>query len=76
MAGISYLSRVQESKAKIGIGNYMPCVNVNKCSPASTVADTIFVERIKSRVKHWIKICENSGKSTSKDGENDFCRFF
>ncbi|XP_028769705.1 poly(A)-specific ribonuclease PARN-like [Neltuma alba] len=65
--GVSYLSRVQESKAKMQIGNYMPCPNVNNSSSTSTTADTVFVERIKSRIKYWIKSCEKCGKSTSKD---------
>ncbi|KAI9078909.1 hypothetical protein K1719_039058 [Acacia pycnantha] len=64
--GLSYLSRVQESKAKTQKGNYTP-LNVNESTSTSTTADAIFVERIKSRIKHWIKCCEKCGKSTSKD---------
>ncbi|XP_054781396.1 poly(A)-specific ribonuclease PARN-like isoform X2 [Prosopis cineraria] len=65
--GISYLSRVQEFKAKMQIGNYISNLNVNKSSSTSATADIVFVERIKSRIKHWIKCCEKGGKSTSTD---------
>ncbi|KAF7845158.1 poly(A)-specific ribonuclease PARN-like isoform X1 [Senna tora] len=64
--GISYLSRAQESKAKI-IGNPLSSLNVVKSSSTPTIADTVFVQRIKSRIKNWIKTCKNSSSSTSKD---------
>ncbi|EOX93741.1 hypothetical protein QUC31_004269 [Theobroma cacao] len=59
--GISYLSRAQELVAKVRMGNPIAIHHVVK--PTSTppsVADTIFVERVKSRVKHWKKACADS----------------
>ncbi|KAL1325622.1 poly(A)-specific ribonuclease PARN-like isoform X1 [Arachis ipaensis] len=67
--GISYLSRVQESVAKIRCGTAFPSFCVMKSSSISTVADTVFVERIKSRIKHWRKTCKSSGTSGNKDEE-------
>ncbi|XVF81297.1 hypothetical protein PTKIN_Ptkin15bG0144100 [Pterospermum kingtungense] len=59
--GISYLSRAQESVAKVRMGN--PVAINHDMEPSSsppTVADTVFVERVKSRVKHWKKACTDS----------------
>ncbi|XP_057437179.1 poly(A)-specific ribonuclease PARN-like isoform X2 [Lotus japonicus] len=65
--GISYLSRAQESLAKIRIGTASPSHNVMKSSSPPTVADKIFVERIRSRIRHWRKTCKSSGTNSSKD---------
>lgn len=44
-------------------------------SPSSrSVADNVFVERIKSRVGHWISACKRSRTKTS-DGEQNLYRF-
>ncbi|KAK9944563.1 hypothetical protein M0R45_010124 [Rubus argutus] len=59
--GISYLSKAQESAAKVRIGNPTPGNYVMDSSLTHTVADTVFVERIKSRVKHWKNACKKSG---------------
>ncbi|MED6168389.1 hypothetical protein PIB30_011280 [Stylosanthes scabra] len=67
--GISYLSRVQESVAKIRLGTASPSFCVMKSSSISTFADTVFVERIKSRIKHWRKTCKISCTSENKDEE-------
>ncbi|KAK3003306.1 hypothetical protein RJ639_018328 [Escallonia herrerae] len=69
--GISYLSRAQELAAKVRMGN--PVSNyfsnpVTQSSSAFSVADSVFLERIKSRVKHWISACRDSNRS---DGENN-----
>ncbi|MBA0715419.1 hypothetical protein Golax_014316 [Gossypium laxum] len=59
--GISYLSRAQELAAKVRMANP---INLNHVVEASssppTVADTVFVERVKSRIKHWKKSCTDS----------------
>ncbi|KAG6680740.1 hypothetical protein I3842_13G058300 [Carya illinoinensis] len=60
VTGISYLSRAQESEARVQIGNPMRITRVVKFSSNPTVADTVFIERIKSRVKHWRKSCKDS----------------
>ncbi|XP_062020101.1 poly(A)-specific ribonuclease PARN-like [Rosa rugosa] len=62
--GISYLSKAQESAAKVRIGNPTPGNYVVDSSLTHTVADTIFIERIKSRVKHWKNACKKSGSRT------------
>ncbi|XP_050366494.1 poly(A)-specific ribonuclease PARN-like isoform X2 [Argentina anserina] len=65
--GISYLSKAQESAAKARIGNATwstPSNYVKDSSVIHTVADTIFIQRIKSRVKNWIITCK---KSCSKE---------
>ncbi|RDY08871.1 Poly(A)-specific ribonuclease PARN-like protein, partial [Mucuna pruriens] len=67
--GISYLSRAQESVARNRLGTGLPSLHVTQSSSPSTVADTVFVERIKSRIKHWRKSCKSSGTNTSKDEE-------
>ncbi|KAF5446519.1 hypothetical protein F2P56_032140 [Juglans regia] len=57
--GISYLSRAQESAARVQIRNPMRITHVVKSSPNPTVADSVFIERIKLRVKHWRKSCKD-----------------
>ncbi|CAL9023108.1 unnamed protein product [Prunus brigantina] len=61
-SGISYLSRAQESAAKVRIGNPSPSTYIMNSSSTHTVADTVFLERIKSRVKHWKNACRSSKK--------------
>ncbi|KAJ9548824.1 hypothetical protein OSB04_021367 [Centaurea solstitialis] len=64
--GISYLSRAQESAAKGQIGNPVSSGYVAQSPPSSrSVADNVFVERIKSRVGHWISACKHSHKKTN-----------
>lgn len=74
--GISYLSKAQESVAKVRLGTAFPSLRLMKSSSTPTVADTVFVERIRSRIKNWRKTCQNNGSSTSKDGKKIFSRFF
>ncbi|KAL8516537.1 hypothetical protein ACS0TY_014978 [Phlomoides rotata] len=61
--GISYLSRAQESSAKVQTGHLL----LNRCtfqlSSVYSVADTIFMERIKTRVKNWMKSCADTNKT-------------
>ncbi|WVZ04828.1 hypothetical protein V8G54_018174 [Vigna mungo] len=64
---ISYLSRAQESAAKVRLGAALSSCQVVKSSSSPTVADTVFVERIRSRIECWRKTCESSGTSTGRD---------
>nr|DAD25411.1 TPA_asm: hypothetical protein HUJ06_026875 [Nelumbo nucifera] len=63
--GISYLSRVQESTAKDRIGNPISS-HLVKSSSTSSVADVVFVERIKARVRHWRNACKEPNKGTDE----------
>jgi len=51
--GISYLSRVQESLARQKI--VFPHLRQSSSSPSTSVADSVFTTRIKSRLQHWRK---------------------
>ena len=73
MTGISYLSRVQESAANAAIGNPIPSNNVKTSSSTPSVADTVFMGRIKSRVKHWKNACGDS--STRTEGTENVITF-
>jgi poly(A)-specific ribonuclease len=53
LAGISYLSRVQESSARQKI--VIPHLRQPSRSPSSSVADSVFTTRIKSRIQQWRK---------------------
>ncbi|GKU85903.1 hypothetical protein SLEP1_g505 [Rubroshorea leprosula] len=65
--GISYLSRAQESVAKVRMGNPIPICNFMQSSTTPpTVADSIFKERIKSRLKHWKHGLDNSSMKTEE----------
>lgn len=63
--GISYLSRAQEPAARLQMSNPMPITHVVKSSSTPSVADSVFIERIKSRVKNWRNACKDS--SANKD---------
>ncbi|XP_022635296.1 poly(A)-specific ribonuclease PARN-like isoform X2 [Vigna radiata var. radiata] len=67
--GISYLSRAQESAAKVRLGAALSSCQVVKSSSSPTVADTVFVERIRSRIECWRKTFESSRTSTGRDEE-------
>lgn len=60
--GISYLSRSQESAAIDRIGNASHITCTVQSPSGHTVADSVFAERIKSRVKHWISSCRDTNK--------------
>ncbi|XP_059305032.1 poly(A)-specific ribonuclease PARN-like [Lycium ferocissimum] len=60
--GISYLSKSQESAAIDRIGNASPISCSVQTPSGYTVADSVFAERIKSRVKHWITACKDTNK--------------
>lgn len=66
--GISYLSRAQESTAKGRIENLLPGSFITQFEAPSTysVADSMFTERIKARLKHWIGASRDS-KTTNED---------
>ena len=53
MTGISYLSRVQESFARQKI--FTPHLRPLLPSQSTSVADSVFKSRIKSRIMHWRK---------------------
>ena len=72
VTGISYLSRAQESAARVRIGNPTPIPHVVKSSSKPSVADAVFIERIKSRVKYWRNACKDSKDTSSKpDGKDN-----
>ncbi|KAG0472297.1 hypothetical protein HPP92_016843 [Vanilla planifolia] len=60
--GISYLSRVQEARARES--NRRPSLHPISSSRILSVADSIFKERIKSRVHHWRKAYEGSSQDS------------
>ncbi|WMV46422.1 hypothetical protein MTR67_039807 [Solanum verrucosum] len=60
--GISYLSKSQESAAVDRIGNASPIICTVQTPSGYTVADSVFAERIKSRVKNWITACKDTNK--------------
>ncbi|PWA55758.1 polynucleotidyl transferase, ribonuclease H-like superfamily protein [Artemisia annua] len=62
--GISYLSRAQESAAKRQIGNPVSSGYVPQSPSSRSVADNVFVERIKSRIGNWINACKRSDTKT------------
>ncbi|XP_047321742.1 poly(A)-specific ribonuclease PARN-like isoform X2 [Impatiens glandulifera] len=53
--GITYLSREQESLSREKIGNLVPSDYMANSISTPSVADSIFSERIRSRVKNWRK---------------------
>ncbi|CAA7396132.1 unnamed protein product [Spirodela intermedia] len=55
--GLSYLSRVQESMAKHR--NPVPKLH-SITSMGTSVADTVFMERVKLRIEQWRNACRNS----------------
>ncbi|MCE3051671.1 hypothetical protein HAX54_050480 [Datura stramonium] len=59
--GISYLSKSQESAAIDRTGN-APITCTVQTPSGYTVADSVFAERIKSRVKLWITACKDTSK--------------
>ncbi|XP_010532929.1 PREDICTED: poly(A)-specific ribonuclease PARN-like [Tarenaya hassleriana] len=58
--GISYLSRAQESASKFISGNPVLADPVTEPFSPSTVADTVFVGRVRSRVTSWKQTCTDS----------------
>ncbi|XP_022143589.1 poly(A)-specific ribonuclease PARN-like isoform X2 [Momordica charantia] len=63
--GISYLSRAQESIAKVRMGCPTPTTStyVLKSSSRQSIADSVFIQRVKSRVKNWKDACNSSTKT-------------
>ncbi|MQL69168.1 hypothetical protein Taro_001446 [Colocasia esculenta] len=58
LPGLSYLSRVHESMTKDR--NPVPAVGPITSGSVSSVADTIFMERSKSRIQQWRVACRGS----------------
>jgi poly(A)-specific ribonuclease len=65
LAGISYLSRVQESLAREKI---FTRPHQLLSSPNTSVADSVFMNRIKSRIVNWRK--RYADPSKKHDGSN------
>ncbi|CAL9040473.1 unnamed protein product [Musa banksii] len=63
--GISYLSRVQESIVKER--NPIPQIQPVSSFSSLSVADSIFMSRIKSRVVHWWNVCKESSNTIDED---------
>ncbi|XP_011089616.1 poly(A)-specific ribonuclease PARN-like isoform X3 [Sesamum indicum] len=61
--GISYLSKAQESATNVQIGHLSPSSCTVHSSSVHSVADSLFTERIRSRVKNWIRACKDSNKT-------------
>lgn len=70
---MSYLSRAQESAAKDRVGTSVSCNYSLQPSSAYSVADTVFIGRIKSRVKQWISACKDS--NTKSEGDDNILYF-
>ncbi|KAL0369902.1 UNVERIFIED_CONTAM: Poly(A)-specific ribonuclease PARN-like [Sesamum angustifolium] len=61
--GISYLSKAQELTEHVQIGLWPPSSCTVQSSSVHSVVDSLFTERIKSRVKNWISACKDSNKA-------------
>ncbi|KAL0436680.1 UNVERIFIED_CONTAM: Poly(A)-specific ribonuclease PARN-like [Sesamum radiatum] len=61
--GISYLSKAQELATNVQTGHLSPSSCTVQSSSAHSVADSLFTERIRSRVKNWIRACKDSNKT-------------
>ncbi|KAH7682943.1 Poly(A)-specific ribonuclease protein [Dioscorea alata] len=59
--GITYSSRAQESVARDR--NPVPRMRLMTSSSSPSVADSVFMGRIKSRVETWWKACRDPGKA-------------
>ncbi|KAK9138911.1 hypothetical protein Sjap_009505 [Stephania japonica] len=57
--GISYLSRVQETSAKNRLGKPLGGIYPMKSSSTHSVADSLFLERIRARVQNWMNVCKD-----------------
>ena len=58
--GISYISRAQESSMKHLTGNSLMRAHAVQSSSTLSTADSVFIQRIKSRIKTWINVCKDS----------------
>lgn len=67
--GISYLSRAQEADTKLRLGNPRLGPLVVDSTSLPSVADAVFIGRIKSRVMHWKKTCKIPKESTNGKGK-------
>ncbi|XP_020539351.1 poly(A)-specific ribonuclease PARN-like isoform X2 [Jatropha curcas] len=67
--GISYLSKAQESAAEVQMGNPILANRILESTSISSAADEFFIQRTKSRVKHWRNACTDSG--TKADGTEE-----
>ncbi|KAL6967922.1 poly(A)-specific ribonuclease [Sarracenia purpurea var. burkii] len=64
--GISYLSREQESSSKGQIQNPVASNYVMQSFSSVSVADSVFIERIKSRVRNWRNVFKDSSTRTEE----------
>lgn len=67
LTGITYSSRAQESVARDR--NPVPRMHLMTSSSSLSVADSVFMGRIKSRVETWWKACRDPGKAV----DGTFC---
>lgn len=67
LVGISYLSRSQETAARIYLGSPILAGDDVKSTSAPSAADSNFIERIKSRVTLWLDAYKDSS-SENYDG--------
>ncbi|KAL2935858.1 Poly(A)-specific ribonuclease PARN-like [Bienertia sinuspersici] len=58
--GISYISRAQESTMKHLTGNAVLRARAVQSSSTLSVADSVFIQRVKSRLKTWRTACKDS----------------
>ncbi|CAN0898084.1 Poly(A)-specific ribonuclease PARN-like [Linum grandiflorum] len=67
--GISYLSRDQESVVKARTDSPRPAKfnELGESASSLSVADSIFIERMKTRVKNWKNAVENSSSNAKEE---------
>ncbi|CAN6447307.1 unnamed protein product [Victoria cruziana] len=63
--GISYLSRVQEAASKHRF-SLLPTDHLPSPLQSQSVADSVFIERTRSRVSYWRNACKNSSNNSDE----------
>eukprot|EP00257_Ricinus_communis_P027157 XP_025014571.1 poly(A)-specific ribonuclease PARN-like [Ricinus communis] len=61
--GISYLSRAQESAARVRMKNPFLAKDIVESTSTPGVADSVFVQRTRSRVKNWKNACTDTSST-------------
>ncbi|KAF3774266.1 Poly(A)-specific ribonuclease PARN-like [Nymphaea thermarum] len=64
--GISYLSRVQEAASMHRFALLLPTDHSPSPSQSQSVADSVFIERIRSRIFHWRNSCKDSSNNSDE----------
>lgn len=70
------MSRAQESAAKVFMGNPISANNMVESIATPSVADTVFIQRTRSRVKHWKNAFTDSSTMTHGKKIKDSTYFF